>query len=120
MSYDPGTVGQAPEQLGRPATIHDVAKRAGVSSQTVTRFLSGFSGIRPQTRQRVQEAIDDLGWRPNPVARALRLGKPTRILLFVHEIEEAGPSSIIVAATRAAADMGSCWRSYRSTSTTSR
>lgn len=90
----------------RPPTIHDVAREAGVSSQTVTRYVRGFEGIRPVTRQRVQAAIDGLGWKPNPLARALRLGTPTRIVLFVHEIEEVGPSNIIAAATRAAADAG--------------
>lgn len=90
----------------RPATIHDVARAAGVSSQTVSRYMRGFDGMKPATRAKVQSAIDELGWRPNSLARALRMSAPTRILLFVHELNESGPSNIILAATRAAAAAG--------------
>ncbi|UZX02109.1 LacI family transcriptional regulator [Arthrobacter sp. CDRTa11] len=91
---------------GRPATIYDVAETAGVSTQTVTRFLNGFEGISQATRTKVGQAIEELGFRPNPLARALRTSKPNRILLFVHELSEAGPSNIVRAATKAAAAAG--------------
>ncbi len=53
-------------------TIDDVAAAAGVSKATVSRVLSGrFTHIRPGTRQRVEDAIRDLGFRPSAVARSL-------------------------------------------------
>jgi DNA-binding LacI/PurR family transcriptional regulator len=51
--------------------MYDVATRAGVSHQTVSRVLNDFAGIRPETRERVLAAIADLGYRPNRAARAL-------------------------------------------------
>ncbi|WP_425566928.1 LacI family DNA-binding transcriptional regulator [Sphaerisporangium flaviroseum] len=49
----------------------DVAKAAGVSHQTVSRVLNDHPNVRPETRTRVLEAIDELGYRRNLVARAL-------------------------------------------------
>lgn len=53
------------------ATIHDVAARAGVSIKTVSRVANGSPKVRPATRQRVNEAIKALDYRPNPVAVSL-------------------------------------------------
>jgi LacI family transcriptional regulator len=88
----------------KPATIYDVAAAAGVSTQTVTRYMNGFAGIAPKTRAKVERAMRELAYRPDPVARALRTRTPTRLLLFVHELAEAGPINIVRAASRAAAD----------------
>lgn len=61
---------------GKPvATIADVAKHAGVGLGTVSRVLNGSSQVRPSTRERVLEAIDALGYRPNPLARGLSRGR---------------------------------------------
>jgi DNA-binding LacI/PurR family transcriptional regulator len=49
----------------------DVARLAGVSHQTVSRVINGHASLRPATRTRVEEAIRQLGYRPNTVARAL-------------------------------------------------
>ena len=49
----------------------DVARLAGVSHQTVSRVINGHPSLRPATRERVEEAIRQLGYRPNTVARAL-------------------------------------------------
>jgi DNA-binding LacI/PurR family transcriptional regulator len=61
----------------RPASILDVAAAAGVSYQTVSRVINGHPSVRTSTRQLVQAAIDELGFRPNRAARALR-GGPAR------------------------------------------
>ena len=50
---------------GRGPSMHDVAARAGVSHQTVSRVLNDFPRIRPETRDRVLAAIDELGYRRN-------------------------------------------------------
>ena len=54
-------------------TIREVAKRAGVSLQTVSNVLNGrVSQMGPETRQRVLSAIEELGYQPNAQARSLR------------------------------------------------
>jgi LacI family transcriptional regulator len=52
-------------------TIHDVAKRAGVSTKTVSRVINHQGEISAETRARVQSVIDQLGYRPNILARSL-------------------------------------------------
>ena len=55
----------------RPPTMADVAARAGVSHQTVSRVLNRMPGVRSETASRVHEAIDELGYRRNLSARLL-------------------------------------------------
>ncbi len=90
----------------RPATIYDVARVAGVSHATVTRLLKGYAGIRPETRDRVDEAIRELGYRPNLTARSLTTGRSHRIAALTHEITQVGPSKILEGANMAARDAG--------------
>lgn len=56
-----------------PATITDVAARAGVGVGTVSRVLNGRSNVRPVTRAKVLDAIEALQYRPSPLARNLSL-----------------------------------------------
>jgi LacI family transcriptional regulator len=55
---------------GKP-TIYEVARQAGVSIATVSRAQNDATVVAPETRRRVQAAIDDLGYRPSPPARSL-------------------------------------------------
>ncbi|THJ00664.1 LacI family transcriptional regulator [Nocardioides sp.] len=55
-----------------PATLADVADRAGVSRQTVSNAINNPDLLRPETLSRVQHAIDALGYTPNHAARQLR------------------------------------------------
>ncbi|HEY2598284.1 MAG TPA: LacI family DNA-binding transcriptional regulator [Candidatus Dormibacteraeota bacterium] len=55
----------------RPPTILDVASHAGVSKSTVSNVVRNFPGVSESTRRRVREAIDQLGYRPNVLARQL-------------------------------------------------
>jgi DNA-binding LacI/PurR family transcriptional regulator len=57
------------------ATIAQVARHAGVGVATVSRVLNGSPAVREQTRQRVLDAIAELGYAPNPAARALSTGR---------------------------------------------
>jgi DNA-binding LacI/PurR family transcriptional regulator len=90
----------------KPATIYDVAEAAGVSHQTVSRFLRGFEGIRPQTKQRVVDALERLNYRPNLSARSLTTGRSHRIGALTHEISQVGPSKILQGASAAAREAG--------------
>ena len=68
-------------------TIHDVAREAGVSSSTVSNLLNGRTGrMQPATRERVEQAIARLGYRPNPAARQLRTGRNQVIGLVVPSV----------------------------------
>ena len=93
-------------EIVRPATIYDVARAASVSHQTVSRFLKGFEGIRPETRSRVITALEELDYRPNLNARSLTTGRSHRIGALTHDISQVGPSKILEAATDAARDAG--------------
>ncbi|HEX7816491.1 LacI family DNA-binding transcriptional regulator [Dyella sp.] len=53
-------------------TIKDVAKRSGVSLKTVSRVINRETAVRADTREKVERAIEALGYRPNPSARGLR------------------------------------------------
>lgn len=55
-------------------TIRDVAGRAGVSHQTVSRVINKSEGVTPGTRLRVEQAIKELGYRPNEIARSMAKG----------------------------------------------
>ena len=52
-------------------TIKDVAKRAGVSPMTVSRVLNNASNVKPSTREKVLEAVEELGYIPSGVAKAI-------------------------------------------------
>lgn len=61
----------------RPPTIRDVAREAGVGIGTVSRVLNNSHQVTPETRERVLNAIQMLGFKPNPVAR--QLPRKTRV-----------------------------------------
>mgnify|MGYP003142710442 CR=1 FL=1 len=67
---------------GRPATIIDVAREAGVSFKTVSRVLNGETNVREETRHKVMEAVRTLDYRTNHNARNLRARQSHIICLF--------------------------------------
>jgi DNA-binding LacI/PurR family transcriptional regulator len=87
--------GDAGRATNRAPTIYDVAARAGVSHQTVTRYLAGFEGIRPATAERVKAALEELDYRPNQVARTLRSGRQKRIVVLAHALGQMGPGRVV-------------------------
>ncbi|VXB55858.1 LacI family DNA-binding transcriptional regulator [Aeromicrobium sp. 9AM] len=72
----------------------DVAKVAGVSHQTVSRVINGMPNIKDSTRERVEAAIKELGYRPNTAARALVTRKSSTIGIISTESGLYGPNSI--------------------------
>jgi DNA-binding LacI/PurR family transcriptional regulator len=67
----------------RRLTITDVARVAGVSRAAASRVINGTPGVAVDVRQRVRRVIDDLGYRPNPAARALASGRTDVVDLVV-------------------------------------
>jgi LacI family transcriptional regulator len=72
--------------MTRPVGITDVAADAGVSVTTVSHALSGNRGVSEATRRRIQESVERLGYRPNLVARGLRLQRTHTVALLVVDI----------------------------------
>lgn len=70
-------------------TIQDVARRAGVSTATVSKVLSNTPYVAEKTRQRVIEAIEELGYKPNLAARALSSGRTHIIAVVFPYVYEA-------------------------------
>lgn len=94
----------------RRPTITDVAQLAGVSHQTVSRYLrfSG-NGLKPMTRERVERAIRELDYRPNLVARSMRTRRTGRLAVLMppmvfssHRLLVTNPNRILAGATAAA------------------
>jgi DNA-binding LacI/PurR family transcriptional regulator len=80
----------------------DVAALAGVSHQTVSRVINGSDHVRPETRQRVLAAMDQLDYRPNPAARALVTGRSSTLGVVSFDTTLYGPASTLFAIEQAA------------------
>jgi LacI family transcriptional regulator len=77
------------------ATIRDVARAAGVSPSTVSRALSMSELVNQATRERVQQAADRLGYRPNRAARGLITGRTGNLGLIVPDLANPFFPSIV-------------------------
>ncbi len=86
--------------------MSDVAAVAGVSHQTVSRVLNGHPSVRPETRQRVQEAIVELGYRRNSAARALVTRRSGALGVVTAGSSHYGPTSTLLGLEEAARDVG--------------
>ncbi len=78
---------RASERRSGSVTIGDVAARAGVSTATVSRVLSGRSRGRSGTRERVLEAVSALDYRPSDIARSLKRQATRTLGLLVTDIQ---------------------------------
>ncbi|MFT3859760.1 LacI family DNA-binding transcriptional regulator [Micropruina sp.] len=83
-------------------SIEDVARLAGVSAQTVSRVSTGADPVREETRARVLDAMDQLGYSPNRAARALRNGSFGTIGVVAHRFERTGEALTTEAVVEAA------------------
>jgi DNA-binding LacI/PurR family transcriptional regulator len=84
----------------------DVAKLAGVSMKTVSNVVHDYQHVSPKMRERVQLAIDQLGYRPNLSARRLVTGRTGMIALAIPETNHPYFSTIADAVVNAAAAKG--------------
>ncbi len=90
----------------RAPSIRDVAHRAGVSYQTVSRVLNAQPRIRPETAERVRAAIAELGYRPNRAARALVTRRSRTIGVLLSARALYGPFGSFLAIVDAARERG--------------
>lgn len=88
------------------ASIEDVAKRANVSISTVSRVLNRRNIVNPQTKKRVEEAIRELGYRPNVFARGLMLRKSNILGLVLPDLHGEFYSEIIRGANQKTRELG--------------
>ena len=84
----------------------DVARLAGVSSQTVSRVSTGHPGVVESTRQSVLDAMQQLGYRPNSAARALRRGEFRTLGVILFTLATTGNSRTVEAIAAHAAQEG--------------
>lgn len=69
----------AKAKIAARPSMADVAKLAGVSTQTVSRYFTGVGYVRAETRERITAAIDELGYVPNQSARTLRTSRTNSV-----------------------------------------
>lgn len=100
----------APQPVGparaKPALIKDVAALARVSLKTVTNVVHDRPHVKQETRQRVQAAIDELGYRPSLAGRRLQSGRSNTITLAVPRIDEPYLGTLAHAIIAAAGQRG--------------
>jgi LacI family transcriptional regulator len=90
------------ERAANRAVMHDVARRAGVSHQTVSRVLNGHPHVREATRMRVMQAVRELNYWPNALARGLVSKRSRSIGVLSFDAALYGPSSTLLGIQRAA------------------
>jgi len=93
-------------ERGAPATIRDVAERAGVSTATVSRVLAGIGNPNPGTAAAVQTAARELAYRASGVARSLRTRRTRTLGLIVTDIQNPFFPELVQAADMAARAAG--------------
>lgn len=86
--------------------VRDVARLAGVSTQTVSRVLNNSTSLREETRQRVLEAMAQLDYRPNNAARALGTAHTRTLGVVATDVTLHGPTLALAALATAARDGG--------------
>lgn len=90
----------------RGPSMADVARLAGVSGQTVSRVSNGRTNVDAETRARVLAAMEELGYRPNSAARALRTGRFRTIGVIMFTLSSFGNMRTLDAIASAAEEAG--------------
>lgn len=90
----------------KKTTLRDVAKIAGVSTQTVSRVINDHPDVSDETRLKIQDIINDLGYSPNIIARSLSRGKTNTLGIVGFRLDFFGSSSVLMAVERKARELG--------------
>ncbi|WP_229069184.1 LacI family DNA-binding transcriptional regulator [Actinoplanes sp. DH11] len=88
--------------MRREVTLRDVAELAGVSSRTVSNVVNGYANVTDRTKERVQRAVEQLGYRPNVLARNLAQGRSGQIALVVPYLDTPYFAELLQSVIRAA------------------
>lgn len=88
----------------RPSTLHDVAAAVGVSPRTVSRVVNDEGGFSEETRARVLEAVDQLRYRPNVMARGLITRRSNTVAFIAPVLNDPFFPEVAEAVQRAASD----------------
>ena len=87
-------------------TIKQVASAAGVSTQTVSRVMNGRPDVSPETRERVQQVIQEMGYLPSALARSLIRQRSYTLGVVTAGLKYLGPSRTLSGITKAAEEFG--------------
>jgi DNA-binding LacI/PurR family transcriptional regulator len=88
------------------STLNDVAHFAGVSYQTVSRVVNNHPSVSPETRTRVQQIIEEMGYQPNKLAKSLVANRSDTLAVLAFGMSQYGPTQMILNIERAARDLG--------------
>jgi DNA-binding LacI/PurR family transcriptional regulator len=94
------------EQAAKSPTIYDVARAAGVASSTVSRAFARPGRVNAETAERIRRVAAELGYRTNPLARALPTGRTSMISLVISDVTNPFYNEIIRGAQAAATEAG--------------
>ena len=97
---------QGPPPAGRPPTIYDVARECGVASSTVSRAFSRPGRVSASTAERIRAAAERIGYRADPIARALPTGRTSMIAVVVSDFTNPVYFPIVRGAEQAADEAG--------------
>src|SRR4030066_2470639 len=95
-----------PRQFSKRPTIIDVARAAGVSYQTVSRVINAKPDVSKETRKRVEDVIQELGYKPSVIARSLIQRRSYTIGVVTAGLKYAGPSRTLNGITQQAEEKG--------------
>lgn len=101
-TQEPSAVGA----VARPVGLRDVAKLAGVSVASASMALNGQPGVSDETRRRIAAAAEELGYRANPQARALRSGRSSVYGFVVRNLANPFFLDVMSAAEQVASEAG--------------
>jgi len=87
-------------------TIKDVAKVAGVSTQTISRVINDRPDVAPNTRARIKRIITELRYEPNALARGLSSGKTNTLGVVGFGLEYFGPANVLTGIEKRASECG--------------
>jgi LacI family transcriptional regulator len=92
--------------INKRATIKEVARAAGVSTQTVSRVINDRPDVSPETRTRVQQVIEDLDYQPSALARSLIQQRSYTLGIVTAGLKFFGPSRTLNGITNKAEELG--------------
>ncbi len=95
-----------PKNHFRHVTLRDVAKKSGFSPKTVSRVVNNQNEISESTRRRVQAAIEELGYRPNILARSLVSQRTNTLAVVAWGIDFYGPSRAVLGIEHQSSELG--------------